>query len=194
MFSKIDADRILRRAAEIEGSDDHGPLTVDELRSIAGEAGFGSQAVERAIVEAQQAGPTEVHRHPVQKSGVLITHLSTIRAIPIEISSDQLLTAVRLFQPYREGPAQVDLGEQQIAWRDRKGLRFAVTSAGGVTEIRVLVSKFLIRRGKWMGWVESAADRLEALVYLVSARDLPGTPELGAHLPRSRSSTAGPDR
>ena len=194
MFSKIDADRILRRAAEIEGSDDHGPLTVDELRSIAGEAGFGSQAVERAIVEAQQAGPTEVHRHPVQKSGVLITHLSTIRAIPIAITSDELMTAVRLFQPYREGPAHVDLGEQQIAWRDRKGLRFAVTSAGGVTEIRVLVSKFLIRRGKWMGWVKSAADRLEALVYLVSARDQPGTRELGAHLPRSRSSTAGPDR
>ena len=194
MFSKIDADRILRRAAEIEGSDDHGPLTVDELRSIAGEAGFGSQAVERAIVEAQQAGPTELQRHPVQKSGVLITHLSTIRAIPLEISSDQLMTAVRLFQPYREGPAHVDLGEHQIAWRDRKGLRFAVTSAGGVTEIRVLVSKFLIRRGRWMGWVKSAADRLEALVYLVSARDLPGTKELGAHLPSSRASAVGTDR
>ena len=75
MFSKIDAHRILKRAAEIEGSDDAGPLTADELRSIAGEAGFGSQAVERAIAEVQQAGPTEVHRHPVQRSGLVITRL-----------------------------------------------------------------------------------------------------------------------
>ena len=35
LFSKIDADRILKRAAEIEGSEDSGPLTIDELRSIA---------------------------------------------------------------------------------------------------------------------------------------------------------------
>ena len=89
MFSKIDADRILRRAAEIEGAEDARPLTADELRSIAGEAGFGSQAVERAIVEAQQAGAAEVRRHPVQKSGLVITHLSTVRSVPVEISSDQ---------------------------------------------------------------------------------------------------------
>ena len=36
MFSKMAADRILRRAAEIEGSEESGPVTVDELRSIAG--------------------------------------------------------------------------------------------------------------------------------------------------------------
>ncbi len=41
MFSKLDADQILRRAAEIEGSEDTGPITIAELRSIAGEAGFG---------------------------------------------------------------------------------------------------------------------------------------------------------
>ena len=51
MFSKIDADRILKRAVEIEGSEDAGPLTIDELRSIAGEAGFGSQAVPGVRVE-----------------------------------------------------------------------------------------------------------------------------------------------
>ncbi len=193
MFSKLEADRILKRAAEIEGSDDTGPLTVDELRSIAGEAGFGSHAVERAIVEAQRAGTTEVRRHPVQKSGLVFTHLSTFRAIPIEISSDQLMKAVRLFPPYREGPAQVNLGDHQITWRDSKGLGFTVTSAGGVTEVRVYASKFFIRRVTWMKWVKSAADRLEELVFLVAARELPGTQQLGAHRPRSNSSAAGPD-
>jgi hypothetical protein len=49
MFSKIEADRILKRAVEIEGSEDGRPLSIDELRSIAGEAGFGSEAIERAI-------------------------------------------------------------------------------------------------------------------------------------------------
>ena len=183
MFSKFDADQILRRAAEIEGSEDARPVTVGELRSIAGEAGFGSQAVERAIAEAQQAARTEVARHPVQKSGLLITYLSTIRAIPIDVSSEQLMRAVRLFQPYREGPAQVKLEEHQITWRDRKGLSFTVTSAGGATEIRVFVSKILIRRRRWIGWVQSAADRLESLVLLVATQDLPSAGKLGGRSP-----------
>ena len=91
MFSKLDADQILRRAAEIEGSEDTGPITVAELRSIAGEAGFGRQAIERAIAEAQQAGSAVVRRNPVQKSGLMITNLSTIRVIPLDISSEQLM-------------------------------------------------------------------------------------------------------
>ena len=191
MFSKLEADRILKRAAEIEGSDDTGPLTIDELRSIAGEAGFGSQAVERAIVEAQRAGSTEVRHHPVDKSGMVITHLSTVRAIPIQISADQLMQAVRLFPPYREGPAHVHLGDHQITWRDRTGLRFTVTSAGGVTEVRVYVSKIVFfRKGIWVGWVKSAADRLEELVFLVAARDLPGTEDVEARLESSNSATA----
>ena len=194
VFSKIDADRILRRAAEIEGSEDGRPLTVDELRSIAEEAGFGAQAIERAIVEAQQAVPAEAHHHQVQKSGLVITDLSTIRAIPIQISSDQLMKAVRLFQTYREGPAHVNLGEHQITWRDRKGLRFTVTSSGGATEIRVFASVFFVRRGRWMGWVKSAADRLEALVHLVATREPSETHELGRQLPRSRSAAGGSDR
>ncbi len=193
VFSKIDADRILRRAAEIEGSEDGRPLTVDELRSIAEEAGFGAQAIERAIVEAQQAVPAEAHHHQVQKSGLVITDLSTIRAIPIQISTDQLMKAVRLFQPYREGPAHVNLGERQITWRDRKGLRFTVTSSGGATEIRVFASVFFVRRGRWMGWVKSAADRLEALVHLVSHRPRPDTKELPAPPPRTQSAGAGPE-
>jgi len=64
MFSKIDADRILMRAAEIEGSEGSRALTVDELRSISGEAGFGSQAVERAIAEAQQAASCQAGGAP----------------------------------------------------------------------------------------------------------------------------------
>jgi len=192
MFSKMDADRILRRAAEIEGSEESGPVTVDELRSIAGEAGFGSQAVERAIVEAQRAGSTETRHHPVQKSGLVFTHLSTLRAIPIELSAGQLMQAVRLFPPYREGPAHVHLGDHQITWRDRQGLRFTVTSGGGVTEVRVYVSKFFIRRVRWMKWVKSAADRLEELVFLVAARELPSAKQLEADLSRSQSSMDGP--
>ena len=56
LFSKAEADRILKRAAEIEGSGTADPLTVAELRSIAGEAGFGAAAVDRAIAEARRAG------------------------------------------------------------------------------------------------------------------------------------------
>lgn len=168
VFSQSDADRILKRASEIEGSADVRRLTVEELRAIAGEAGFGPEAVDRAIAEAQEASALVVSQAPVQKWGLIITHLSTLREIPVEVSSDELMRVVRLFQPYREGPAQVKLEERELTWRDRKGLRFAVTSGKGITEIRVFVSKALLRRGRWMGWVKSAADRLEMLITLVA--------------------------
>ena len=168
LFSKADADQILRRAAEIEGSADPRVLTIQELRSIAGEAGFGPEALERAITEAQEATAAVVAYAPVQRWGLLITHLSTVRQIPVQLTSDQLMRTVRLFHPYREGPAHVKLEERELTWRDGKGLRFTVTSAGGVTEVRVYVSKVLLRRGRWMGWVKAAADRLEMLVSLVA--------------------------
>jgi hypothetical protein len=190
LFSKLDADRILKRAAEIEGSEDAGPLSVDEIRSIAGEAGFGTQAVERAIAEAQQAASKAVHRPPVERSGLVIAHLSTTRSVPVEVSSEELTRAVRLFQPYREGPAQVKLEEHQITWRDRKGIRFTVTSSGGITRIRVFVSKVIFRRGRWMGWLKYAADRLEMLVFLVATQTPPDT-QLLAPGPDS-SSSSGP--
>jgi hypothetical protein len=43
-----------------------------------------------------------------------------------------------------------------------------------VTQIRVFVSKILVRRGRWMGWVNAAADTLESLVSLVANGDQPG--------------------
>ena len=180
-FSKLDVDRILRRAAEIEGSEDAGPITVDEIRSIASEAGFGLHAIQRAIGEAQQAAVT-VRRHPIQKTGIVLVSVSAVRTIPIDINSEQLMSTVRLLQPYREGPAQVKLEKDQIRWRDRKGLDFTVSSSGGVTEIRVLVSKVMIRRGRWTGWVKSASDRLEALVLMVAAQDRSDTAETAARL------------
>lgn len=170
VFSKLDADRILRRAAEIEGSEDSRRFTADDLRSIAGEAGFGIQAVERAIAEAQQAAASDVRRRAVHRSGIVKSYISTSRTIPIEITSDELMNVVRLCQPYREGPAQLKLERDRITWRDRKGLSFTVTSAGGETEIQVVVSKFAVRRGRWMTWVRAAADRLESLVLLVAAQ------------------------
>jgi len=60
IFSKLDADRILKRAPEIEGSDDSKPPTDAEIRSIAEEAGFGRRAVERAIAEAKRAATAKV--------------------------------------------------------------------------------------------------------------------------------------
>jgi hypothetical protein len=170
LFSRSDADRILKRASEIEGSVEARNLSMDELRAIAGEAGFGPDAVERAIAEAREALLVAVPQPPVQKWGLIVTHLSTIREIPIEVSADQLMRAVRLLQPYREGPAHLKLDEHELTWRDRRGLRFAVTSSNGATEIRVHVSKVLLRRGRWMGWVKAAADRLETLVSLVARR------------------------
>ena len=115
---------------------------------------------------------------PVQRSGLVITHLSTVRAIPIDITSEQLMRAVRLLQPYRDGPAHINLEEHQVTWRDRKGLRFTVTSAAGVTEIRVMVSRPIARARKWTTWVKAAADRLESLIYLVAARDLSDAPRI----------------
>ncbi len=166
-FSKLDVDRILRRAAEIDGSDDAGPVSVDEIRSIAREAGFDKRSIDLAIVEVQEAAVT-VRRHPIQKTGIVIVHVSAVRTIPRDTSSDQLMTAVRLFQPYREGPAQVKLEEDQIRWRDRRGLDFSASSSAGVTEIRVMVSRVMVRRRRWIGWVKAAADQLEALVVLVA--------------------------
>ncbi|MGD8320701.1 MAG: hypothetical protein PVJ02_09610 [Gemmatimonadota bacterium] len=172
MFSQLDVDRILRRAAEIEGSESAKHLSMDELKVIAAEAGFGRQAVERALAEAADAATASTARRtPVQKWGLVKTHLSTLRELPVQIDSDAMMRMVRLFHPYREGPAQVQLDEGRISWQDRKGLRFSVTSAGGITEIRVYVSRFLLRRGRWMGWVSAAADRLEMLAWLVAERD-----------------------
>lgn len=167
-FSKVDADRILRRAAELDGNDEARFMSVDELRAIAGEVGLGSEALDRAIAEARSAGTPGVRRPPVQKWGIIWTHLSVVREIPLELDSDHLLRLVRLVQPYRDGPAQVELQQHEITWRDGRGLRFAVTSAGGVTEVRVFMDKFVIRRGRWKRWVKAAVDRLENLVFLVA--------------------------
>lgn len=188
LFSRLDADRILRRAAEIEGSEDAKRLTVEEVRFIVGEVGFGPRAIDRAIAEAQEARRPGAHRPPVQRWGLLFTHLSIVRQVPVEIDSEQLMTAVRLFQPYREGPAHVKLEEHEITWRDRKGLRFAVSSGGGITEIRISVAKFLIRRGRWMGWVKTAADRLEMLISLVAEEGSGGSEAARPSLPSTASS------
>jgi hypothetical protein len=184
-FSKIDADRILKRASEIEGSEDARRLTLDELRLIAGEAGFGPRAVERAIAEAQSVQALDVRRPPVQKWGLVITRLSTTREIPTGLTAEQLMRAVRLFQPYRDGPAHVELQEREITWCDRRGLQFTITSVGRSTEIHVFVSKLLLRKEKWREWVKAAADRLEMLVLMVASRDAahadpPGRPPAGA--------------
>jgi len=177
-FSKGDADRILRRAAEIDGSEEAGPVSVEELRSIAREAGFGTQAGDRAIAEAQQAAVAQIRRNPVQKSGIIWVFMSTARTLPVELSSDQLMRAIRLCAPYREGPPQVKLQVDRITWRDRRGLHFTVTPGGGVTEIGVVVSRPLIRRSRMKGWIKQAADRLEALILMVASQD----PKSGAKM------------
>jgi len=187
IFSKSEADRILKRAAELDGTEDTRSVTVDELRSIAGEAGFGPEAVERAITEARKAAVTNLHRPAVQRSGLLVVRLSTTRSIPVEVTSEQLMRTVRLFQPYREGPVHVKLDENLMMWRDRKGIGFTASSSDGITEIRVFLAKPLLRRGKWMGWVKAAADRLETMVLLVAGKD-PAGPSLLPPQPKARES------
>ena len=171
LFSQVDADRILQRASEIEGNDEGRSMSIRDLRGIAGEAGFGATAVERAIAEALEFGSRESRPAPVEREGLIIVKMWTLRTVPIELTSDQMLRAVRLFQPYREGPPQVSLEDRRITWRDRKKIIFHLQSGGGLTEIRVRLSRPLIRRGRMMGWIRSAADRLESLIYLVAARD-----------------------
>ena len=177
MYTKSEADRILKRAAEIEGAEDTRPLSDEELRSIAGEAGFGASAVERAIAEARDLASQRIPPPPVQKSGWIITRLSASRTVPVELSSEQLMQAIRLFQPYREGSAQIRLDEDRLRWHDRKGLAFTVWSGGGVTEIHVFVSKIMVRRRRWTGWVKAAADRLESLTLMVGNRRLLAPPD-----------------
>mgnify|MGYP001572657154 CR=1 FL=1 len=183
LFSTLDADRVLRRAAEIEGVEGRG-LSLEELRSIAGEAGFAHGTIERAIAEVRGANLAAAAERPaVQKWGILVTHFSAIRDVPVAMNADQLTKVVRLFHPYREGPAQVKLEEQEITWRDGKGLRFAVSSVGGTTEIRVYVSRILPRTGRWMGWVKAAADRLVVLTLLVARQEVRGAPTFRPSLP-----------
>jgi len=186
-FSKVDADQILKRAAEIEGLEDSRRFSIDDLRLIAGEAGFGAGAVERAIGEAHGAAVAELNRPPVQKWGLVITHLSTTREIPVGINAEQLMTVVRLLQPYREGAARLELDEHEITWTDRRGLRFAVSSSGGVTEVRVFLSRLILRKGRWKEWVRSAADRLEVLVRLVAGQEQTSTPAPRGRLPAYQS-------
>lgn len=182
-FSRVDADRILRRAAEIEGAGDEGRLTLTELRSIAGEAGFAPQTIERAIADVESASLVASRQTPVKKSGLVVAHLSTEREIPVGLNGDQLMRVVQLFPPYREGPAQVKLDEHEIAWRDGKGIRFAITSVGGLTEVHAYVSGFLFRRRRWARWVKAAADRLEILALLVAGQRAGGGAPVRARLP-----------
>jgi hypothetical protein len=182
LFSKIDADRILKRAAEIEGSEETTSYSLSELRSVAVEAGLDPKAVDRAIGEARRAASRAMDPPPVRRAGFIVAHLSTVRTVPVDASAEQLVRAVRLFHPYREGPAQVRLEEEQITWRDRKGIGFTVRFGEGTTEIRVYVSKFLLRRGTWTGWVKAAADRLEALVFLAATEN----PLVGQPVPQLR--------
>ena len=169
LFSRAEADRVLRRAAEIEGTGEERPISLAELRSIGTEAGFAPQTLERAVADVQNASRV-VSRSPVRRSGVIIAHLSAVRELPVGIDAEQLIRVVRLCQPYRDGPADVRLEDSEITWVDRKGLRMAVTSVGGITEVRVYVSGFLLRRGRWRSWVQAAVDHLEALVSLVATQ------------------------
>lgn len=172
VFSRRDADRILARASELDGAEDGRQLSVTDVRGIAGEAGFGRTAIERAIAEALESGPTGVKRTPVEKEGLVLVKMWTIRTIPVELTSDQLLRVVRIAHHYREGVPRVSLEDRQLTWKDRKGIIFHLSSTGGETEVRVRVSRFLLRRSRMMRWIRLAADRLESLIYLVAARDV----------------------
>ncbi len=173
VFSKMDADRILQRAAEIDSADEGRPLSAPELRGIAAEAGFNPRAVERAIAEALQRGPVGTERTPVEKRGLIRPTFSTRRTVPIQLTSEQLWEAIRLFTPYREGPAQIELGEGGMVWRDRKGLRFEIITHPAKTELRVRLRKFaLLRSGRLFDWVNASADRLESLLILVASRNM----------------------
>jgi hypothetical protein len=164
-FSRVDADRILRRAAEIEGA--------------------GDETIERAIADVESASLVASRQTPVKKSGLVVAHLSTEREIPVGLNGDQLMQVVQLFPPYREGPAQVKLDEHEIAWHDGKGIRFAITSVGGLTEVHAYVSGFLFRRRRWARWVKAAADRLEILALLVAGQRAGGGAPVRARLPAS---------
>ncbi|MDT8342652.1 MAG: hypothetical protein RQ751_14170, partial [Longimicrobiales bacterium] len=66
---------------------------------------------------------------------------------------------------------RISLENQQITWRDRRGLIFHLESGGGETTVRIRVARPLIRRGRMGRWIAAAADRLEAILRLVAGRE-----------------------
>lgn len=152
----------------MEGAADDRPISLAEVRAIAGGAGFAPHTVERAIAETQALPPAPRREDPVKRSGLLWVHLSATRELPLPLDGEQLQRVVRMFHPYREWPERVTLEDFEITWRDRKGIQFAVASAAGVTEVRVYVSGLLPRRARWARWVKDAADRLEALAAAIA--------------------------
>ena len=58
----------------------------------------------------------------------------------------------------------------------------------------MFVPRVFLRKGKKMGWVKSAADRLEALVFVVATRGRPGAGGVTDQLPKPESLAAGAER
>lgn len=106
---------------------------------------------------------------PVQGWGLLVAHRTALRQIPGEVDTRTLMRAIRLLQPYRDTPARIELAEDGLRWRDRRGLLFEVTPGRGVTEIRVHAARLTLRRRRLARWVASGADRLEDLIRLTAA-------------------------
>lgn len=142
-----------------------------------------TQSLERAYMESAEGSSRPA---PVHRQGLIIVRMWTVRAVPVELNSDQLLRAVRLAQHYREGPPQIRLDERQITWRDRQGIIFHLESADGRTEVRVRVSRFLLRRARMDRWVRAAADRLAAIIRLVGEGEEPARPASLPRPPRSQ--------
>ncbi len=66
-----------------------------------------------------------------------------------------------------------------------------VPSTFWFAEIRVFVTRVFLQKGNRMGWVKSAADQLEALLFLVATRSRLGTVGLTPQLPSPETSVAG---
>lgn len=175
-LSRSDVDEVLRRAAEIEGAREDAGVSMAQLRSIGVEAGFSPETLERAIAEVQAHRGGVRRPDPVRRSGLVWVHVSAAREVPRALDMDQLVRVMRLFQPYRETPRQVELEPREVSWRDGKGIRFTVASAGGISEVRVYVSGLLLRRRRWMRWVEEAVERLASLAALVGGDPHPTGP------------------
>ncbi len=168
-LSGSDADRILKRAAELESAETSDPLSVDEIRAVAEEAGYDPSTVERAISETLDPAPQPLDN--VQTSGFLATRFHTTRSIPVQLTAKELMKAVELLMPYFEAPPEVKFRKGSLVWRDRRKLRFELDPGLDAVGLQVSSPRLMGQKARWKDWVGKAADQLEAMIrYAASER------------------------
>ena len=168
-IDESDADRILARAAEIESSKGRGVLSVDELRSIAAEAGFSTEALERAISETLRAPAPAPESDISVTSGLMVTRISATRTLNEALTPDEMIETAHLFTPYFEPTTAPRYSDGSVSWRDSRRIDLEISRVEGGTTIRVEFAALVVWTAPWKKKVVRAAEKLERLARYVRA-------------------------